>query len=624
MTEILHVRGPDGRGDFVSPGIMLGHTRLAIIDLSDAGSQPMTDNSGRYTIVYNGEVYNFKELKGGLAGNYRFKSNTDTEVVLASYIRWGKDCLKRFNGMFAFAIWDSVKRELFLARDRLGVKPLFYAPVNGSLLFASEQKSIIASGMVERKINAESIYHFLSFYHIPEPQTAYEGIYSLPAGHFAVYSENNLRTERWWQPDFQKSGIASDRKAADQLRMYLDDSTQLRQVSDVPVGCFLSGGVDSTAVSALMQRAVGSGFRTYTVSFNKDPLNAPDVHYAELASKYIGSIHEYRNYTLKEIDSYLPSILWRLEEPAWSSLESWFASKLAKEGITVSLAGVGGDELFAGYFPYSHVYRAQGLKKFLGPFASPAGALIKGLDSILPESVRRFPPFPTMHRYASIDNLDYASAYFNLRSTFTDDEKHQLLDKGFLNRVSGLSSRGYVVDLMKKVKTEGFIDKFTLFDIQNYLSADLLRHMDSMSMSHSLEVRVPLLDYRFVEAALSLPDDMKIKDGRSKYVFQMAVDELLPMEIKNRSKVGFIFPMSRWLREDFAPQLRAVLESNSLANRKIFDPTYVKNLMEKYFAGDESQWLRLWSVMSVELWARMYIDSDGSEPKGVSFTEMVS
>ena len=621
MVDILQPRGPDSRGEFISPGVQLGHTRLAILDLSDAGAQPMSDPSGRYTIVYNGEVYNHRELKGELWGAHEFKSETDTEVVLASYIRWGEDCLARFNGMFSFAIWDNEKRKLFLARDRLGIKPLFYAPFNNGLVFASEQKAIIASGLIEREINSESIYHFLSFYHFPEPQTAYRNIFSLPAGHHAAFCDGEFRTKRWWKPDFRKSHITSDLKASDGVRVYLEDSTRFRQISDVPVGCFLSGGMDSTAVSVLMHKEVGGGFRTYTIAFGDDQSNAQDIHFARLASERIGTKHLEKNIGVDEINKYLPSILWQLEEPAWSSIESWFVSKLAREGITVALAGIGGDELFAGYFPYSHVYRAEAFKQFMGSFAKPAGSAARFIDNLIPNSWKHAPPGSSLHRFAMMENLDYPSAYFALRSTFTDDEKKRLFTGDFLNDVKGLSSLEYVRELMGQIPTESYIDKFALFDIQNYLAADLLRHMDTMSMAHSLEVRVPLLDHRLVEYSLGLMDDLKIRDGKSKYIFKKAISDFIPDEIKSRRKVGFVFPMKKWMRTEFAPQLRSVLNSDRFHQRGIFNPGYTSRLLEQYVAGDESQWLRLWSVFSVEMWARMYIDSDGSQPKGVDFRE---
>jgi asparagine synthase (glutamine-hydrolysing) len=622
MVDLLIPRGPDARGEYVKPHVALGHTRLKIIDLTNAGAQPMTDPSGRYTIVYNGEVYNFQDIRGSLANRYKFKSRTDTEVVLAAFIEWREKCLDRFNGMFAFAIWDDLEKSLFIARDRLGVKPVFYSVQDKGLLFASEQKSIIASRLIEREMNPESIYHFLSFYHFPEPSTVWKNINSLPAGHFAWYRNGDLKAHRWWKPDFTKGSYYSDYKAADNLRILLEDSTRLRQVSDVPVGCFLSGGVDSTAVSALMRKAVGSDFRTYTIAFEDDPNNALDVKYAQIASDTIGTVHQYQNVNIHEINNNLVSILWRLEEPAWTSLESWFVSKLAKEGITVSLAGVGGDELFAGYFPYLHVSRAQDFKMKFGPIADFAGEMCRVLSRMIPDNLKQKPPFSSIQRFGMIESLDVASAYFMLRSTFFDDEKQKLLTPDFLRKVGGVSSLDYTRDLMKKAPGDSFIDKFTLFDIQNYLSADLLRHMDSMSMSHSLEVRVPLLDYRFVEAALSYDDEMKIREGKSKYIFLKAVDELIPDQIKKRSKVGFVFPMKTWMRKYFQQELKAVFSSKSFADRGVFNPGYANTLLEKYINGDDSEWLRLWIVFSFELWARLYLDRKVYEPRGVRFSDL--
>jgi len=620
MVDILTPRGPDGKGEYFKPGVALGHTRLKIIDLSEAGNQPMSDPSGRYTIVYNGEVYNFKELQGQLMGGFKFRSRTDTEVVLASYIRWGEKCLEKFNGMFAFAIWDEYNRELFLARDRLGVKPLFYADLNGIFVFASEQKAILASGLIKPEINPESLYHYLSFYHFPEPSTIYKGIESLPAGFYARFKDGQFKKTRWWGPSFDKKSALSENKGADALRMYLEDSTRLRQVADVPVGCFLSGGVDSTAVSALMRNAVGQNFKTYTIAFEDDPNNAIDVHYAKLASDRIGTVHKYANISFDEIDKNLPSILWRLEEPGWTSIESWFVSKLAREGITVALAGVGGDELFAGYFPYSHVYRAECLKSFLGPFAGIAGDLARAIDRIIPDDFKQNPPLSSLHRFGMIESLDYPASHFYLRSAFTDDEKLNLLTPDFINTVKGISSLEYVRQLMKKVRGNSFIDMFSLFDIQNYLSADLLRHTDSMSMSHSLEVRIPLLDYRFVETALSLEDDRKIHNGESKYVFKKAIDNLIPDEIKIRPKTGFIFPMKTWMKSRYKDEIASIFSSRSFESRGIFNIKHVKQLYDKYISGDENQWLRLWTILSVEIWARMYIDSNGANPGEVSFS----
>ena len=623
MVDILQHRGPDAEGEFIRPGIQLGFRRLSIIDLSDAGNQPMTDPSGRYTIVYNGEVYNYLELRGNLKPHFNFRSKTDTEVVLATYIQFGEKCLKKLNGMFAFAIWDNEKRELFLARDRLGIKPLFYSQLPNGLVFASEQKAIIASGLIKPEINHESIYHFMSFYHFPEPQTAFKNIYSLPAAHQATFKDSELKTKRWWSTDFRKSAVNSDMKASDGVRMFLEDSTRIRQVADVPVGCFLSGGMDSTAVSALMHKEVGPGFKTYTIAFGNDPSNAQDVYYARAAALRIGTDHLSKNISMAEIEKQLPSILWHLEEPAWTSLESWFVSKLARQGIKVALAGVGGDELFAGYFPYSHMARLESFNTFMGPLAKPTGMLARLINQFVPDNLKQNPPGSSLHRYATIENLDYASAYFFLRSTFTDDEKKQLFTPDFMKEVKGLSSLGYVRDLMRKTKTEGYIDKFASFDIQNYLAADLLRHLDSMSMAHSLETRVPLLDHRLVEFILGLTDEMKLRDGKSKFIFKKAIDDYIPDEIKSRKKVGFVFPMKKWMRTEFSPEISRVLKSDRFYQRGIFNPGSVDRLLQNYIAGDESQWLRIWSILSVELWARMYIDSDGTNPKEVGFRDFV-
>ncbi|MBU1022660.1 asparagine synthase C-terminal domain-containing protein, partial [bacterium] len=327
--------------------------------------------------------------------------------------------------------------------------------------------------------------------------------------------------------------------------------------------------------------------------------------------------------SLAEIEKHLPSILWQLEEPAWTSLESWFVSKLARQGIKVALAGVGGDELFAGYFPYSHIFRMESFKQFMGPFAKPTGMLAGFIDKLLPDNLKRNPPGSSLHRYATIENLDYASAYFFLRSTFTDDEKKVLFTPDFMKEIKGLSSLGYVQDLMRKTPTDGYIDKFASFDIQNYLAADLLRHLDSMSMAHSLETRVPLLDHRLVEFILGLPDDMKLRNGESKFIFKKAIDDYIPDEIKARKKVGFVFPMKKWMRTEFSPEITRVLKSERFYQRGIFSPGCVNRLLQSYIAGDESQWLRLWSILSVELWARMYIDSDGTNPKEVGFRDFV-
>lgn len=623
MVDILRTRGPNAQGEYIKSGVMLGHTRLAILDLSDAGIQPMTDPTGRYTIVYNGEIYNHRELKGELFGGYHFKSRSDAEVALAAYIQWGEKCLARFNGMFSIAIWDDKDRKLFIARDRLGIKPFFYAPLPNGLIFASEQKAIVASGLIEREINKKSIYHFMSFYHFPEPETAYQNIFSLPAGHHATWHDGGFQTKRYWKPDFTKTHVSSDLKASDAVRVFLEDSTRFRQISDVPVGCFLSGGMDSTAVSALMHKEVGPGFRTYTISFGDDKSNAEDIKYARLVSQRMGTKHLERNIGVEEVIEHLPSIMWQLEEPGWSSIESWFVSKFAREGITVALAGVGGDELFAGYFPYSHLYRAESFKQFMGPLAKPSGVAARFIDNLIPDKYKRVPPMSSLHRFAMMENLDYASAYFVLRATFTDDEKQNLFTGDFLKDIKGTSSLGYVRNLMGKVKTTGFIDKFALFDIQNFLSADLLRHIDTMSMAHSLEVRVPLLDHRLVEYALSLQDDMKIKDGESKYILKKAIADCIPDEIRKRRKVGFIFPMQKWMRTELAHQIRKVLKSERFYQRGIFNPGFVNRLLEDYFSGDDSQWLRVWSLLSVEMWARMYIDSDGTEPKGVNFRDFV-
>ncbi len=601
MTDTLAHRGPDDSAILADEeaGVALGHRRLSIIDLSPLGHQPMSDRRERYWIVYNGEVYNYRELRRELEGlGHRFRSGSDTEVVLAAYAEWGAAALARLRGMFAFAIWDTGRVEgervapphLFLARDRFGIKPLLYSVEDGTLLFASELKALLASGRVSRELDRQAVWDYLSLGSVPQPRTILASVKSLPAGHW-------LRLEAGRAPELRgywdiACGAAahprppSREDAVRELRALLEDAARSHLIADVPVGAFLSGGIDSTAVVGLMSRLVSHPIRTYSIGFENRYQGLNELPWARQAAERFGTEHTEVVITGEMLREEYPRLISAIDQPSLDGTNTYFVSRATREGVTVALSGIGGDELFAGYPQFRRFARAHRL----APRGLPVRGSFHRLDRVVPGRITHALEFlraSPLERHASVRRL------------MTEPEKVAATAESFRRspRLAGLT------DFYAARLPDGLADavqEMSYAELTGYMNHTLLRDADAMSMAHSLEVRPVLLDHPLAEFVFSLPGEWKL-GGRAKQLFRDAIPELIPPEIANRRKMGFEFPLSAWLAG--AVRDRAVDALESAEARAIFSEAFLRRSRDEVESGRVSG-NRLWAYVILVDWIR--------------------
>ncbi|MBT9170620.1 MAG: Asparagine synthetase (glutamine-hydrolyzing) 1 [Actinobacteria bacterium] len=591
-----------------SPGsLSFGHRRLAIIDLSQAGHQPMSNEEGSVWVVHNGEIYNFPELRKRLEQKgHRFRSNTDTEVIIHSYEEWGEECLQEFRGMFAFALWDEKKEKLFLARDRLGIKPLYYAQVNDQFLFASELKAILASGLVKKQLDPQGLHYFLSFYSVPSPFTLIQGVRSLPAGHKILVSQNGVRIIPYWDVSFgNKSDVArmDEAEIKLELRRLLEEAVRIRLISDVPLGAFLSGGVDSSAIVGLMSRMSSLPVKTFSVGFGEEGADIDELRYARIIADRFSTDHTEVIVSGKDVLEDLDRIIYGMDQPSGDGINSYFVSKAARKRITVALSGLGGDELFAGYLHfrllskiYSFEERFPGMaKKFLVNFYRRA-----------PSKIRERYPINLMGYLGK----SFVDKYARVRSLFTEEEKEKIYSAAYLQANRDLMRPEQFLSSLTDNNVQNLIEKISRLELKNYMAHTLLRDMDVMSMIHSLEVRVPLLDYKLVEFACHIPSHLKLQGSTAKYIFLESLRDLLPEEIVNRKKMGFELPMASWLEKELKPIVEDVFSPRSVKKRGIFDPDQLERVYSDFKKG-RAGYLKVWVFVVLELWMRRFLDNPG-------------
>ncbi|OGV63255.1 MAG: asparagine synthase (glutamine-hydrolyzing) [Lentisphaerae bacterium RIFOXYB12_FULL_65_16] len=553
MVDALRHRGPDDRGTkcFPEHKAALGHCRLSIIDLSAAGHQPMSCPDGRVWITYNGEVYNYRELRRELEGKgHAFRTQTDTEVVLAAYVEWGEECLPRLRGMFAFAVLDLRRGEprVFLARDRFGIKPLYYAETSRGLVFASEVRAFLASGLVERRADRQAVWDYLSLGSVPQSGTILAQVKALPAAHAMRVDAAGrvVRTWRYWNlaesAGREPIPVVTLDDAARNLRARLEEATRLHMIADVPVGAFFSGGMDSTAVVALMNRIGGKPVRTFTVRFADLGPGRDEGDWARRAAAAVGAEHHEVAVTATDVAAHWDRIIEALDQPSIDGVNTFFVSKAAAGAVTVALSGCGGDELFAGYPHFESYRRAAGRATRV-----PAGLTARDVTGRLPAAVRR----------RLLPLLAPAERLHAVRSLASEAQKRHLLSGEFL---AGWAPRNSAARFESMVRP-GLdpVAQMSYAEVSSYLADTLLRDTDAMSMAHSLEVRPVLLDHVLAEFAFALPAELKLDRGVGKLVLRRAVRDLLPDEVQTRPKVGFEFPFHSWLAGALRERLRDTL-----------------------------------------------------------------
>jgi len=606
MCERMMHRGPDAEGLMVSTGVALGMRRLAIIDLL-TGEQPAYNEDQSIAVVLNGEIYNYRELREDLEKRgHSFRSASDTEVLPHLYEEYGKDMLTHLNGMFAFALWDARRRRLFIARDRFGEKPLYWGIFDNTLLFASEPKVLLAHPAVRPKLNLQALRQYLSFDYVPAPLSIYEGINKLTAAHSLTLEDGRVEVERYWTLSYRKpEHIPSEREAAEHLRELLADSVRMRLVSDVPLGVLLSGGLDSSTVTALAVLASSETVRTFSISFAEASFD--ESLYARAVAKHLGTDHHEERFSADLAANLVSEIGAWMDEPTSdpSLLPTYLLSRFTRKHVTVALGGDGGDELFAGYPMYlghrfADIYRRvpRSLRRI---FVEPAVRM-------LPVKTKNLSFDYRARRFVSSADQDPIVRHHMWFGSFTSAEQQELLSDAVKQRSDGDVYR-QARQLAEECDAEDMIERMQNLDTQLYLAEDILTKVDRASMAVSLEVRAPFLDPRVAEYAASLPRNYKLRGRKSKYILKRAVDDLLPSFVARRGKKGFGIPVAEWLKKKLKPLARDLLSAERVRRAGVFDPKYVTRLLDEHEKGLANHRKPLWTLLMFELWHESFIET---------------
>lgn len=602
MTAALAHRGPDGEGVWVDPrGLCgLGHRRLAIIDLSAAASQPMANETGELRLVVNGEIYNFSALRRRLRGvGHRFRSRTDAEVILHGYEEWGlQRLLAGMNGMFAFALWDGRGKCLYLGRDRLGIKPLYYARVpHGGLIFASEARALLEHPAVSRAMDPEGLQGYLAYGYVPHERCIFRGLHKLRPGHVLRWSRDGLEVERWWELRYRPTETSNERAAVQRIQGLVEEAVARRMVADVGVGAFLSGGVDSSTVTAHAVRHAGGGFDTFCIGF--DAGSQDDMRYSRLVAERLGTRHHTRTMTGSASRRLLPGLSVVLDEPLYdpSAMATWVLAGLARRHVTVALSGTGGDEVFAGYGWFASQVRYAHRRRAMGPLWPPLAAAGRGLIAML----RGSPMGMRLAGAAKLLGATQPDRSFYLRGFFDAWEQQRLLGSAWRPR----GSRDHLWLHERTWRGEWpLVPALLNHDLNAFLPDNCLVLLDRTTMAHGLEARVPLLDHRLVEAAFSLPWQVLSSGDGDKRLLKLVARDLVPPEVLERPKAGFSPPFKHWLRAGDLERLHRGLLEGALAEDGVIDPAFVESLLRHRALR---RWNKLWLLLNLEWWYRLWI-----------------
>jgi len=602
MCGIITHRGPDEQGTVVRERAALGMRRLSIIDLK-SGQQPIYSEDGNLAIVFNGEIYNFRELKIELESlGHRFKTNSDTETIVHAFEEFGTGCLEHLRGMFAFAIWNFREETLFIARDRVGKKPLFYALTEaGNFVFGSELKTLLTHGEIKKEIDFAALDAYLTFGYVPEEFCIFKNVRKLAPAHFLTLKNGKIETRKYWDFNYaEPENIKSENEYIEVLREKIKDAVSVRLISEVPLGAFLSGGVDSSTIVAMMSQISNAPVKTFSIGFNEDSFN--ELKFARVAAKHFNTEHHEFVVTPDLVDI-IDELVWHFDEPFAdsSALPTFMVAKMAREFVTVVLSGDGGDELFAGYTRYAIDKRRSGLANL--PKAIRAKVLQK-LSEKLPEGFRG-------KNYLYNISLDAVDRYIDSVSHFNGVRKKLLYSKDFqanLNGAFGAGERDFKA-FAESVSTGNPIDNILYLDSKTYLPGDILTKVDRMTMAASLEARVPLLDHKLIEFVVQIPTALKMKGTETKYILKRAMEGTVPKEILYREKQGFGVPINEWINAQLRTRIHADLSDRRTQARGYFEPSYIKNLLAEHSNGRRDHSHSLWLLWMLELWHRKFIDA---------------
>ena len=603
-AAIIH-RGPDEDGFYIQKNVGLAMRRLSIIDLT-SGRQPIHNPDKTAWIIFNGEIYNYRELRADLEKEgAQFYTKSDTEVVLHLYDRYGVDFLQHLRGMFALAIWDTRDNSLFLARDRVGKKPLLYAHrPNGDLIFGSEFQALLKHPAISREIDFEAIHHYLSYICVPAPLTAYRDIRKLEPGHWLRWKDGEIQTKRYWLPDFSDKLDISEAEAEEEVLRILRESVRLRMIADVPLGAFLSGGVDSSAVVALMAQESSQPVKTFSIGFEEQDFS--ELKYAKKVAEHVGA--EYHEFIVKpNAMEVLPTLVEHYGEPYAdsSAIPTYYVSKETRKHVTVALNGDGGDESFAGYERYSAMRLAERYKRIPAILRK---SLVEFPLGVLPTPDNMRNRLRRAKRFVEAAALPKTTRYLNWVSGINPALKQELYTDEYKHISAEFHSRKILDDWFEKANGIGVLDASLMTDQQTYLPNDLLVKVDIASMAVSLEARSPFLDHKLIEFAARLPEHIKVKGLDTKTLLKKIAAKLVPPEVVYRRKMGFGVPVGHWLRNEMKGFLYETLLSEKSLNRGIFKPEVVKNLIERHVSGKEDLNFPIWTLLMLELWFQRFID----------------
>lgn len=601
MTDCLKERGPDDQGFFVQDGIGLGHRRLSIIDIS-GGQQPIYNEDKTIVVVFNGEIYNFQKLRAELASQgHRFYTKTDTEALVHLYEESGEEFLKKLNGMFALALWDTKRRKLILARDRLGEKPLHYIVLGQTIIFGSEIKAILEHPLIKREIDFFALAKYLLYEFVPAPQTIFKNIYKLEPGEYAVYENNSLRKSKYWEVSFSPLPIGklSEREIIETLEAEMERAVKERLVADVPLGVWLSGGIDSTTIAYFAQKNSSRPIKTFSIGFGEPSFD--ETKYAREAASFLGTEHYERIIEAQDCLELIPQITDFLDEPLadGSIVPTFLLAKFTRENVKVTLGGDGGDELFMGYPTFQAHSLAKTYEK-LPLFLR--NKIIAPLANRLPASLSNISFDFKLKRF--ISGFEYPPEIRNQiwLGSFRPDELKNIFTTDIYQ---GFSSRDIFEDITKHadgLAGEPLENRLIYLYLKHYLQDDILVKTDRASMAVGLETRAPFLDHQFVELVNSLPADLKLKGWTTKYIFKKMMAGKLPPNIVYRPKKGFGMPIGRWLREDLRELAKQLFAPDKIAKEGIFNPVFITQLLNEHLSGKKDNRKPLWTLMVFEMW----------------------
>jgi asparagine synthase (glutamine-hydrolysing) len=612
MGDSIYHRGPDAGGEYLNDLVGLAHRRLSIIDLSDAGIQPMFSHDNKYVIVFNGEVYNYQALRAQLsAAGYPFKTQTDTEVILALYAAEGEKMLDKLNGMFAFALWDTTSERLLIARDRIGKKPLYYLETDTQFAFASEIKALLTLPDVPREIRLDAVYDFFAYQYVPDPKSIFKHIHKLPPGHFMTVDAKGIEIKQYWDVSFKHTSSESEQHLTQQLRELASHCTQQRMISDVPLGAFLSGGVDSSGVVAMMAQHSQTPVKTCSIGFDEKKFNETEFA-KEVAEQYKTEHHEFTVH--QNVADSLEKIVGFFDEPFAdpSLVPTYFVSELARQQVTVAIAGDGGDEVFAGYEKYTTDATENKLRNKCPLF------LRKKVFPILANILAKSNTTICRKGKSLLTSLsqDPAMGFYTTNSQIDDRQWGKLVRSEVNTELNGYHPSKITVDAYNQADGPDHLSKILYTDMKTYLPGGILVKVDRMSMANSLEVRAPLLDKDIVEFAATVPSELKFKNGEKKHILKEAFKPMLPDGILYRKKMGFSVPLAHWFRHEIKDLAHRHLIEQAHGLKTIFNHAYIQTLWDEHQAREADHAAVLWSMLMFEMWWVKYsaVETDKQEP----------